>query len=103
MTRGHLFWAALPHPIGTRPVVIVTRSRAVALRSRVTVALITRTVFRGRFVVPVGPHEGLRERSFINCDELITIPKELLLGRIGSLRPERMAALNSALAYALGL
>lgn len=38
MDRGEVWWADLPSPVGRRPVLIVTRSAAVAVRDQVVVA-----------------------------------------------------------------
>ena len=43
MDRGEVWWADLPPPVGRRPVLIVTRSAAVAVRNQVVVAQVTRT------------------------------------------------------------
>jgi mRNA interferase MazF len=47
--------------------------------------------------------EGLKHASSIHCDELISIPKSALTSFIGALSPDKLAALNQALAIAIGL
>ena len=44
MRRGDVFWATLPPPVGRRPVVLVSRDEAYAIKTRVTVVVVTRTV-----------------------------------------------------------
>ena len=56
MQRGEVWWAELPSPIGRRPVVLLSRDEAYAVRNAVTVAEVTSTV-RG---IPVEVELGLR-------------------------------------------
>jgi mRNA interferase MazF len=44
MKRGEVWWADLPAPIGRRPVLLLSRDRAYAVRTAITVAFITTTV-----------------------------------------------------------
>ena len=53
--------------------------------------------------VSVGIDEGLKHVSSIHCDELISIPKSSLTSFIGTLPSDKIAALNRALAIAVGL
>lgn len=80
---------------------IVTRSRAIDVRTAVTVAPVTRTSRGIASEVPLGWSEGLRAPSVANCDSLMTIPKASLSLRIGTLSRDRRTALDHALAYAL--
>jgi mRNA interferase MazF len=84
-------------------VVIVSRSTAVRVRTRVTVAPVTRTIRRIGSEVPLGRDEGLRTSSVANCDSLRTIPKRSLSKRIGSLDSHKLVQLDRALRYALGI
>lgn len=49
----------------------------------------------------VGPEDGLKHLSSIYCDALVSLPKSSLTDYVGSLGPDRMAALNRALRVAL--
>ena len=51
----------------------------------------------------VGIDEGLKHDSSIHCDELISLPKSALTNFVGSLSPAKLALLDRALAFALGL
>jgi mRNA-degrading endonuclease toxin of MazEF toxin-antitoxin module len=84
-------------------VLVVTRSAAIAVRTAVTVAPITRTVREIRSELPLDRRHGLRARSVANCDSLQTIPKEALRRRLGSLAADELHALDDALGYALGI
>jgi len=53
--------------------------------------------------VSVGVDEGLKHESSIHCDELISIPKSSLTSFIGTLSSDKLAALNQALAIAIGI
>ena len=41
MRRGEAWWADLPAPVGRRPVVLISRNEAYAVRSFVVVAEVT--------------------------------------------------------------
>ena len=104
MERGQIYWVKLPPPIGRRPVLLVTRTRAIAVRAAVTVAPITRTIRGIPSEVPVDRRHGLRADSVANCDSLQTIPKDVLGRRaIGTLSPDELPALDRALRFALGI
>ncbi len=53
--------------------------------------------------VDVGVDEGLKHESTIHCDELMSLPKSSLTTFVGSLSPTKLALLDRALAFALGL
>lgn len=102
--RGDIYWAVLPPPVGRRPVLVLTRTPAIAVRTAVTVAPITRAIRGIRSEFPLDRRHGLRATSVANCDAVQTIPKELLgPRRIGALAPADLAGLDRALTYALGI
>jgi mRNA interferase MazF len=101
--RGDVFWANLPDPAGRRPVVIISRSEAVQVRTLVTIAPVTKTIRRIASEVPLGREQGLRTRCVANCDSLKTVSKRRLTERIGSLDSSKLVALDAALRYALGI
>jgi mRNA interferase MazF len=102
--RGQIYLARLPAPVGRRPVLLVTRTPAIAVRGAVTVAPITRTIRGIRSELELGHAHGLRVRSVASCDSLQTIPKESLGPRpIGSLSPRELPALDRALRFALDI
>lgn len=53
--------------------------------------------------VRVGVEEGLAHVSGIHCDEVVSLPKSALTDYVGSLSPQKLAALNRALRIALDL
>jgi mRNA interferase MazF len=102
--RGDIAIADLPAPVGRRPVLIVTRTRAIAVRTSVTVAPITRTVRGIASELPLGRAHGLRAASVANCDSLQTIPTSALRPRrLGRLAVDELPALDRALRFALGI
>ena len=104
MRRGELYWARLPAPVGGRPVLIVTRSVVLDVRTSVTVAPVSRTVRGIPSELPLGPDHGLRSASVATCDSLQTIPKALLGRRpVGRLSASELVDLDRALRYALGI
>jgi mRNA interferase MazF len=70
----------------------------------VTCAPITRTRRGIESEVEVWSTEGLPERSVINCDTVLTVPKSVLARKpVGSLGKAKRAELDRALRYALGI
>ena len=103
MRRGEVWWAQLPAPAGRRPVVLLSRDEAYAVRELVTVAPLT-TRIRGIPTEVVLDHrDGLSRRCVANLDTITTIPKRLLAERLAVLAPARVAAVDRALRFALGL
>jgi mRNA interferase MazF len=101
--RGEVWWARLPGPAGRRPVVLVSRDEAYAVRALVTVLPVT-TRTRGIPVeVPLGETEGLPRDCVANADSVTTIAKSCLEQRAGSLSATKVAALDRSLKFALGL
>ena len=103
MRRGEVWWADLPAPIGTRPVVLLTRDAAYTYRTQVTVAPVTRT---GRGIpaeVSLGRPEGLPRDSVVSLDNITTIPKDLLRQRIAALTPTKLSEIDEAIHFALDL
>lgn len=103
MRRGDIFWVRFPQPVGRRPAVLVSRDEAYSLRTRVTVVPLTRTVRGMATEVRFGPSDGLPKAGVANADELVTVPKDLLDGRISTATGARLAELDEALSFALGL
>jgi mRNA interferase MazF len=86
-----------------RPVVVLTRDRAIPVLANVTVAAVTGTIRELPTEVPVGTKQGLSRESVVNCDNLFTIPKQALGRRRGELDPESLHRLRAALMIALDL
>ena len=102
MRRGDVWWAELPAPVGRRPVVLLSRNEAYAVRELVTVAPVTTRIRRIPTEVELGRAEGLPRRCVANLDTVTTIPKRSLAAQLGTLPPARLAAVEAALRFALG-
>jgi len=103
MRRGEVWWADLPLPIGRRPVALLSRDEAYAVRNAVTVAEVTSTIRGIPVEVELGPEDGLPKKCVVNLDTIVTIRKDLLIERIAILRDEKIEQLNSAIKFALSL
>jgi len=103
MRCGEVWWADLPAPAGRRPVVLLSRDEAYAVRELVTVAPVTTRVRHIPTEVQLGPAEGLPKRCVVNLDTITTIPRRALAEPIGPLPPKKLAAVERALMFALGL
>ena len=103
MRRGEVWWANLPSPIGRRPVVIVTRSSAVAARNQVVITPITRTQHGIKSEVLLTRADGMPRDSVINCDSLQTVAKVRFERRILTLNSQKLSELDAALRFALEL
>ena len=82
---------------------LVSRGDVFARRQFVTVAAVTTRARDIPTEVQLGPAEGLPPTSVVNCDDLRTIPKRILLRRVGALGDARVGELDEALKFALGL
>jgi mRNA interferase MazF len=103
MRRGEIWWAELPAPAGRRPVVLLSRNEAYVVRELVTIAPVTTRVRGIPTEVPLGPSEGLPRPCAVNLDTITTIPRRTLTQSIGILAAGKLAAVEQALAFALGL
>src|SRR5215813_13758002 len=83
--RGDIYWAQFPPPVGKRPVILVSRDEAYAIKTRVTVVVVTRTIRGIPTEVRVGPSQGLPKVGVANADEIVTIPSATLRDRIATL------------------
>ena len=100
MRRGELWWANVDK---RRPVVLLSRNEAYDVRAAVIAAPVSTTVRGFATEVRVGRAEGLPRACVVNCDWLVTLHKHRLTERIGVLAAGKLAALDEALRFALGL
>jgi mRNA interferase MazF len=107
MRRGELYRvykATARDPRRYRVFVVVSRQTLLDSRFSTAICAPVYSSFDGLSTqVPVGVDEGLKHASSIHCDELISIPKSSLTSFIGTLSPDKFAALNQALAIAIGI
>lgn len=100
MKRCEVWWANVDK---RRPVVLVSRDEAYAVRALVMVAPVTGTIRGFAAEVRVGRREGLPRPCVVNCDSIITIPKADLVERAGVLSGAKVHELDEALRFVLGL
>ncbi len=103
MRRNEVWWADLPPPVGSRPVVILTRDPAIESLDSLMVALVTRTVRELPTEIRVGRREGLPRPCVVNLDNILTIPKARLTRLLGALSRAKIDDLNKALKVALDI
>ena len=103
MRRGEIWVADLPPPDGIRPVLLLMRNDAYAIRRDVIITPITTRVRNLRTEVAIGTEEGLRAPSVANMDVIMTVYNSRLLRRIGALSAEKMRQVEDALHFALGM
>ncbi len=86
-----------------RPVLILTRSEVIDVRSLATVAEIS-TSMRGLAAEVEFDHDqaGIDQDSVINCDGLHTVLQSSLTGPLGRVDEEVMRRVCSAIDYAVG-
>lgn len=90
-------------PSGRRPVLLLSRDEAYAIRTLVTVAPVTTRVRHIPSEVPLGPDDGLPRACVANLDTITTVAKESLRERLIGLSPDKLEAIDAALHFALGL
>ena len=81
--QGEIWWAETEEE--RRPVLVVTRSEAVAVLTGIVVAPITRTVRRIATEIALGPDEGLAVECVASFDNLQRIRRSTLTERAGEL------------------
>lgn len=107
MRRGELYLVQNPSsrdPRRQRVFVVVSRQLLIesAFSSVICAPIYTRR--DGLHTqVDVGVEEGLKHESSIHCDELMSLSKLSLTNYIGSLSPAKLALLDRALVFAVGL
>ncbi len=103
MKRGELWWAELEPPAGGRPVVVLSRDEACAVRSLIIVAPITTRIRHIPSEVPLGTDDGMPQNCVANLDTITTIPKDCLRNRLVALSPQKMKDVEAAVHFALGM
>lgn len=102
MNQGDVYWYTFHEPDKRRPVLILTRSSAVAFLTALTIASITTTIRGIPTEVVLTEADGLFATCAVNADNLQTVPKAKFGGFIAHLKPEHMRAVRQAIHFALG-
>lgn len=91
-------------PKSFRVFVIVSRQALIDSKFSTVMCAPVYTSYHGISTqVPVGPDEGLKHNSCINCDEIISIPKSNLTDYVSALPENKIKELNTAIAIALAI
>jgi len=96
-----VWWATLPQPVGRRPVLLLSRTSALAYLSRVLVAEVTTTIRNIPQEVTLGRREGLAGPCVANLDALRTVPLSCLTAPLGRVGPNRAVEVKRALGHVL--
>jgi mRNA interferase MazF len=99
--RGGVWWVEHPDA-GRRPACVLTREAAIAVLNSGLVAPATRTVRGIPTEVELTRADGMPEECALSFDNLTTVPKSLLTGRITTVPDARLAELCDALRAATG-
>ncbi len=103
--RGAVWTAQFPN-VGRKPAVILS-DQTVTLALGPIVARIT-SVERARniptaVVLEPGEVDGLPERSYVLCHDLVTVQTEELVAHMGPVPSERMSEIEDRLAFVFGV
>jgi mRNA interferase MazF len=101
VNRGEVWWVEHPDA-GRRPACVLTREAAIGVLNSVLVAPATRTVRGIPTEVTLTRADGMPEECALSFDNLTTVPKSLLTGRITTVPDARLAELCDALRAATG-
>ncbi len=107
MKRGELYLVRKKSKVDTkRQRVFVVVSRQVVIDSRfstIICAPVYTTCGGLSTQLEIGPEHGLKHHCCIHCDELVSLPKNVLKDYIGTLQSQDIDKLNQAIAIAVGI
>ncbi len=103
MKQGDVYWYTFRAPDKRRPVLILTRSSAIAFLTGITVAPITTAIRSIPSEVLLTPHDdGMFADCAVNTDNIQTIQKANLGEFITQLSHDRMREVRAAIEFSLG-
>lgn len=103
MERGEVRWFTFAEPDKTHRVLILTRSSAIRYLNAVTVVPISTTIRGVPSEVQLSAADGMMTDCAANFYNLQTVPKAQVGAWITTLSPQRLAEVNNALQFALGV
>lgn len=107
MKRGDIVTVAAKGPYSGKPrPALVVQSDLFAALGSVTVCLLTSELVDAplfRLAVDPSPENGLRSRSHIMIDKMVTVPRHVIGSRIGTLDHVAMVQVDRSLALFLGI
>ena len=102
LERGDVCLHRFAPPDKERPVVILTRSTAIAYLHRVTVAPIRSTIRGAPGEVFLDESDGMKGACVASLQNVVTVDKQAIGRRVTALGRERMHQICDALRFALG-
>ncbi len=102
VNRGEIWLYTFGLPDKRRPVLVLSRQKAISLLHTVLVAPITSTAHGAPSEVQVGIEEGLKHPSVVNLDQVQTVGQKSLHHFIGTVGSETMREVCLALRIATG-
>lgn len=99
VARGEVWWSE-EETLGRRPVLVLSRDAVLAVLRRPLVAPITTRIRDLPTEVPLDVDDGVPQPCVVSLDNVQPVAASLLVERITSLSPERMAAVCRALSVA---
>ena len=103
MNRGEVWLIDLGGRVGTRPVLILTRQNVLKYLNKVIVAEITTQGKGYPTEIFINQKANLPKPSFVQADNLHTVPKKRLKKFLGALNPETMLEVSQKVVLALEL
>jgi mRNA interferase MazF len=103
MNRGDVWQLDLGGRAGRRPALVLTRQGVIAHLNKLTVAEITSTGKGYPTEVPIGNKGNLPKESYVELDNIQTVPKDCFVKYVGSLDAPTMRIIGRKLILALGL
>lgn len=103
MNRGDVWLIDLGGRIGIRPVLILTRQNVLRYLNKVIIAEITTQGKGYPTEIFIDQKANLPKPSFVQADNLHTVPKKRLKKFLGALDPETMLAVSQKVLLALEL
>ncbi|WP_420611610.1 type II toxin-antitoxin system PemK/MazF family toxin [Candidatus Spongiisocius sp.] len=98
--RGEVWWGEI-EDLGRRPFLIMTRPSAIPVLNHLVAAPVTRTIRDIPTELRLGPDDGMPAECAASFDNIRVVPKALLVERICTLGPDRLAQACAALRTAL--
>jgi mRNA interferase MazF len=103
VNRGDIWIIELGGRQGKRPVVVLTRQNVLEFLNKVTVAEVTTQGKGYPTEVFIGQKANLPKPSFVQADNLHTVPKAKLANYVGTLEPETMNEISKKVVLSLQL
>ncbi len=98
--RGDVWFADVPGD-KRRPVVVLTRTSVLPRLTTILVAPVTTRVRQIPTEVPLGPAQGLARDCVANLDNILPVPKQTLVQRVGRLGADDLRLLCAAARFAI--